>query len=326
MIVQAKATHLPFRTGSVDCVVTSPPYYGRRKYGDDDSEIGTESLADYLHNMTDVFREVRRCLTASGTAWVVVGDSSAGSGGAGGDYNKGGSKDSPIHRKYRQAKPTVDLPTRPVPSLFNPNPAWEHIESTLPTGNWCLVPTRLADHLQGDGWILRHVITWDKTNIRPESTDHTKRPGESAETILMLSKSMTYTWNGDALPSHPSTVDDLESIQVGEVVTAGRVKWMRVQGGWISSKNLATATHEQMSKMSPRMVVDNGSVWRIKPGKQTGHNHPAVFPESLVERAVLLTTNPGDVVMDPFVGSGTTVDVATRLGRRGVGADLYRWG
>jgi DNA modification methylase len=142
-------------------------------YGDDPAEIGKGTLAQYMYDMYAVGREMRRVLRDDGVFWLNLGDTASGSGGAGGDYNAGGSKQG--MPRYRQGK------------------------TGIPAGQWCLVPQQVAVLLQKDGWLLRQWITWDKGIVRPEDITHTRRPGISSEVILMLVKYMQYKWYPDRL-------------------------------------------------------------------------------------------------------------------------------
>ena len=204
--VAADARHLPFRDDVAQVAVTSPPYFGRRVYGDSEDELGVEDLTEYVINTVLWMREVRRVLKPEGVAWVVIGDTAAGSGGAGGDHNKGGGKER--IRKYKQGAPTI-----PLPYVCEPSPYWypnarqrdngryvDHVPTRLPHMNWCQVPAHVAMALQADGWWLRHTIVWDKGRDRPESLDHVKRPRESHETVLMLAPTKNaYKWYPERL-------------------------------------------------------------------------------------------------------------------------------
>lgn len=244
MILYGDARESMVPDGSVNCVVTSPPYFGLRNYGDSPREIGRGSMDDYLTDIQHVAVRMWDALADDGTWWLNIGDTASGSGGAGGDFIKGkGSKeDMP---RYKQGATSV------------------------PKGQWCMVPARVGLVLQEMGWMLRSQITWDKQTIRPESQAHTRRPGVSSETIFMLTKQSKYKFN-------------------------------------------------------PGAIEEVGNVWHFPPSRGKRH-HMAPFPEELPRRCILLSTDPGDTVLDPFVGNGTTVNVAENLDRVGIGIDLYRY-
>lgn len=161
-------------TGSVQQIVTSPPYLGQRRYGEDDAEIGWGNLDTYLDELGQVLDECHRILDDDGTAWWVIGDKAAGSGGAGGDHNRGGSK--AWISKYGK------------------------VDTGLKPGQWTLVPYRFALMAQDRGWQVRSLITWDKSpTTRPEDPKHANRPLVSTEVIVLLAKKTRHRWYPDRL-------------------------------------------------------------------------------------------------------------------------------
>jgi len=157
---------------SVQCCVTSPPYWGLRDYGND-GQLGLESTPEaYVENMVAVFREVWRVLADDGVCWLNLGDSYNGSGGAGGDYSPGGLKEG--QPKY---------PGRRVASLKPKDLVG--------------IPWRVAFALQADGWWLRQDIIWHKPNPMPESV--TDRCTKAHEYLFMLTKSSRYYFNNEAI-------------------------------------------------------------------------------------------------------------------------------
>jgi site-specific DNA-methyltransferase (cytosine-N4-specific) len=159
--------------GSASCVVTSPPYWGRRRYTGAEDEVGIGDFDAYLADLLVVFDAAARVLHPEGLLWLNIGDTAAGSGGSGGDYRPGGCyADRP---RYRQGRPPVSR------------------------GQWASVPHRLAHALQDAGWLLRSEIIWDKGVRRPESLDHVRRPGESHETIFMFARSKCYRFDAGQL-------------------------------------------------------------------------------------------------------------------------------
>lgn len=174
MILQrGAATLLPLMDGSVQCVATSPPYFGQRRYGDLEREIGTGSLYVYLDELLTVGAELYRVLADDGVVWLNLADTRAGSGGAGGDWRAG---------------------KRGAARRWRPGP------TGLPKGDACLVPQRVALAFQAElGFLVRSWITWDKAQCRPEDLVRARRPGESAETIIMLTKGGPYRFYADRL-------------------------------------------------------------------------------------------------------------------------------
>jgi DNA modification methylase len=169
---------------SIQCCVTSPPYYGLRDYGCD-GQIGLESTPEaYVEKLVAVFREVRRVLKDDGTLWLNLGDSYNGSGGAGGDYNDGGLKEG--QPKY---------PGRNI--------------HALKPKDLIGIPWRVAFALQADGWYLRQDIIWAKPNPMPESV--TDRCTKSHEYIFLLTKSARYYYDNEAV----------QELSVSESGTAG---------------------------------------------------------------------------------------------------------
>ena len=335
MIARANcARPLPFRSGIAQSCITSPPYTGRRKYGNSPDEIGLEAFHEYCRNLTIVGDQVADILVPTGTWWLNIGDFAAGSGGAGGDYNEGGSKEGQL--KYRQGRPTIGLPTRETQSdLFGGASldGWTHEHTRLPPGNWGLAPFHVAAHLQGAGWIVRKEIVWDKNDTKPEDPSHTRRPGESHETLFMLTRSMDYKFNADAIPKR--RLETAAEIAAQPRGTAARLargdRAYRIKGSddrWYGAGRDGSAkvdTSEAIAAVGGIVLCinDSGSVWHIDAGRSESGDHPAPMPNAVAERCILLSTDPGDVVVDPFTGSGTTIDAAERLGRVGFGTDLY---
>lgn len=169
MIAADAQRAFPIRQKSIACVITSPPYPRQRVYGDDPREVGrAPTLETFLQQMVMTARAVRRVLRPDGLYWVNVGDRANGTGGAGGDYNKGGLKDG-----------------KPKPEPFH--------DPTYARTQFLDVAGKLAWALQADGWRLRLRLTWDKGVESRESLDHVARPRVQSETILMLAPTSSRT-------------------------------------------------------------------------------------------------------------------------------------
>ena len=164
---------------SVDCCITSPPYFGLRDY-QVEGQIGLEGTPqEYIDKLVQVFREVRRVLKDSGTLWVVIGDSYAASGGSGsGEYQK----------RHKQFGKTIAGGTAQTPRSAPPG---------LKPKDLVGIPWMLAFALRDDGWWLRSDVIWHKPSCMPESV--TDRPTKAHEYIFLLSKSQKYFYDGEAI-------------------------------------------------------------------------------------------------------------------------------
>lgn len=295
--------------GSMQCVVTSPPYYGLRDYGHD-GQIGLEQTPrEYVAEMVTVFREVRRVLADDGTLWLNIGDSYAsGAGGAPGTTSQlmtGG------RRVITEQAFSKGIGDRAHKNLLG-------------------IPWRVALALQDDGWYLRQDIIWSKPNPMPESVKD--RCTKSHEYLFLLTKSPSYYFDAEAIaePVAESTISrlaqNLEAQAGSDRVpgkTNGAMKAVPPRFGGTkygdddSEMNRTKSGNEYMltEKRNRR------SVWSVATQPYKGA-HFAVFPPQLVEPCILAGSREGDTVFDPFTGSGTTLQVAQRLGRKGKGIEL----
>jgi DNA modification methylase len=277
---------------SVHCVVTSPPYWGLRDYGQD-GQIGLEETPEaYVARMVEVFREVRRVLRDDGTCWLNLGDSYARQAG-------------PEESKYA-TKHTLSVGQRAVYDN-NGIPAKKNIPPPgLKPKDLVGIPWRVAFALQADGWYLRQDIIWHKPNPMPESV--TDRCTKSHEYVFLLTKSARYFYDAEAVkeasvdaasyrPLSPRNPDKRE----GDKFFATRV------GDHANGKVYATRNKR--------------SVWTITTKPFSGA-HFAVMPPDLVEPCVLAGCPEGGTVLDPFGGSGTTALVAEKLGRDAILCEL----
>lgn len=262
---------------SVQCCVTSPPYFGLRDYGVE-GQIGLEPTpSEFVQRLVEVFREVRRVLRDDGTLWLNLGDSYS-SGGNGGVAQ--GSK--------QQTNVGALLPPKRTPG-FGPKQLLG-------------IPWRVAFALQADGWCLRQDIIWHKPNPMPESVRD--RCTKAHEYIFLLSKSERYYWNAQAM-QEPC----VNTRKPGRKITDTR-KTHGTGGGNSGINDLMSRYHNgDMPTHRNRR-----SVWTVatKPYKEA---HFATFPPELIEPCILAGSRPWDVVLDPFAGSGTTGEVALKHGR-----------
>ena len=235
--------------GTVQTVVTSPPYWSLRDY-EVEFQVGRDdALPDYVASIVKTFDRLHKILRDDGTVWLNVGDS----------YTSGNRRYRAPDRKNRARAMSVRPPT---PDGLKPK-------------DLIGVPWRIASALQDAGWWVRSEVIWVKPNAHPESVQD--RPTSDHESVFLLSKNANYYY-------------DIEAIRGPN----GR----RLRTTWV------IPTEPQRST--------NGN----------GLGHPAVMPMELARRCIRLTSRPGDVVLDPYAGSGTTLVAAKNLERMWVGIEL----
>ena len=271
---------------TVQCCVTSPPYFGLRDYGHD-GQIGLEPTPDeYVAQMVAVFREVRRVLRDDGTLWLNLGDSYAANRGYQVPQTKGGAKHGPAMAVSGRGQVASDYGVKPKDLLG--------------------IPWRVAFALQADGWYLRSDIIWHKPNPMPESV--TDRPTKAHEYVFLLTKSARYYYDAGAVGER--------AIHAGAVVTnnggknAQMGKHGQTRGGFLKEGGVTVGDTRNAR-----------TVWPIATQPYKGA-HFATMPPALAERCIKAGTKAGDTVLDPFGGAGTTGLVADRLGRDGIMCEL----
>lgn len=264
-----------FPDKSINCCVTSPPYWGLRDYGVV-GQLGLEPTPEeYVNRMVEIFREAKRVLRDDGTLWLNLGDSYAG-GGFGG------------HPDNKAAKGIAGKPVNKVPNLKPKDLVG--------------IPWRVAFALQADGWYLRSDIIWSKPNAMPESVKD--RPTKAHEYIFLLSKSEKYYYDADAIkePAKWERWGDQTVIKEQQ----GTAKWI---------KNKSKDELQQMKFKNKR------TVWQT-PTRPFKGAHFAVFPPELIKPCILAGCPKDGIVLDPFMGSGTTAIVAKQNARNYVGIEL----
>lgn len=280
----------------VQTCITSPPYYGLRDYGCD-GQLGLESSPEeYIENMVDVFRHVRELLSDDGTLWLNIGDSYAG---APSEYKNAGSfgKHSFVTKKIQSGIPNEGRRNRNLMMQ----------DSGIKQKDLIGIPWMLAFALRSDGWYLRQDIIWNKPNPMPESVKD--RCTKAHEYIFLLSKSPKYFY-------------DHESIKEVAVTSVKQHSFKR------NSNTCPSPIHPAQHRNDRKEMEHSGkrnkrSVWTVS--KKPYHGaHFAVFPEELIEDCVLAGSKPGDLVFDPFMGSGTTAAVALKHERRYLGIELNK--
>jgi DNA modification methylase len=283
--------------GSVNCIVTSPPYYGLRDYGVP-GQYGLESSpAEYVDTMRAVFAEVRRVLAVDGTLWLNLGDSYAR--GNNGQGNAGPSS-------------TLQGGTRPSFRADGASVSPARRLGDLPDKSLLGMPWRVALALQDDGWILRSDVIWHKTNGMPESVED--RPANRHEYVFLFARSSRYYFDLDSIREDhsPVTIRRVQPHRAG----AGRSYRDGLPYGEIAPRQ-TLALHQAMHPLGR----NPGDVWTL-PTQPFPETHFAVMAPELARRCVVAGCSPSGTVLDPFCGSGTTGMVALRHGRRFVGIDL----
>lgn len=298
----------------VQTCITSPPYFGLRDYGVD-GQIGLEETPQaYVDKMVEVFRCVKDLLADDGTLWLNLGDSYFPHNGTRGNKSLGGDTLRGRNNQYQ-----------PAPK-FN--------SDSLKGKDLIGIPWRVALALQADGWYLRQDIIWAKPNPMPESV--TDRCTKSHEYIFLMSKNPKYYFDHEAIKepcaesSYKRWNQDIEN-QVGSDRVPGKTNGnMKAVG--IPTKirfggnKYGDSDDPKHATKSGNCYVDTGtrnkrSVWTqtVKPYKGA---HFATFPTQLIEPCVLAGSRIDDIVFDPFMGSGTTAQVAIENGRQYLGCEL----
>lgn len=268
---------------SVHCCVTSPPYWQLRDYGAK-GQLGLEGSPElYISEIIRVFREVKRVLRSDGTCWLNLGDT------------------------YMTAwvASRSNSATSPASSLSRRD-ARRRNSSGIKPKNLIGIPWRVALALQADGWYLRSDVIWHKPNPLPESVKD--RPTRSHEYLFLLTKSPRYHYDADPIrePHRESS-------------------YRRVKNSW-AVKNYRKHPSGGVQTLNPAQCLhplgrNKRTVWYV-PVRGYKGIHSATFPEKLIEPCILAGCPIGGTVLDPFAGTGTTMRVAARLGRRAIGIEI----
>ena len=319
---------------AVHACITSPPYFSLREYGHPE-QIGLEpTLDEYVEKLVAVFREVWRTLRDDGTLWLNLGDSWAGS-------RCGPKTDSVVGRHVSQDAEYLRVKRGFVPESMKPK-------------DQMLIPHTVAMALRADGWFLRDTIVWHKPQCMPSSVRD--RTTTAHEYVFLLTKKPRYYYDQDAIrePLAESSVKRLAqnvAEQVGSEAygkTNGAMKAVGTRGprfggakgcddnptysgkSWEPKRRasiLSTSPGQSMVSRHGDEIPDSfiganaRSVWTIAPAKYPG-DHFAVMPRELARRCILAGSPAGGLILDPFAGTGTSLEVAVGSGRSFVGYEL----
>lgn len=360
LLIHGDARHIPLADGVVQCVVTSPPYWGLRDYGIAPlvwggdphcdhvwsreycercgawrGQLGLEPTPDlYVQHMVEIGREIRRVLRDDGVFFLNIGDSYIGSGNGANDHRPDGASISQNTAKYRGQHPGAGF--------------------GIPAKNLALIPARLALALQADGWIVRDDIIWDKPDAMPESVRD--RPTRSHEHVLMLTKHARYYWDWLAV-AEPATTDRHGIVVVeggvSRVIRNTRDVW-RISTATYSRGHFAVMSRELARRCIVAATSEAGACAlcgtpyrRIVRRESVDDRADSGRTHSLADQRMGKAPPPERgwsaiyrtegweptcahreaglrpcIVLDPFAGSGTTLLVARALGRIGVGVEI----
>lgn len=283
----------------VQTCVTSPPYFGLRDYGHE-GQLGLEMTPEkYIENMVEVFRGVKDILADDGTLWVNIGDSYAAqrsgthqpaetlAGGKHGKTDTGGDVNRDRFAGYN--------PTRNASAIG------------LKHKDLIGIPWMLAFALRADGWYLRQDIIWHKPNPMPESVRD--RCTKAHEYVFLFSKSQKYYFDNEAIKEPSIYFEKDKRSGKGNIRYEGK----RTQGD--------AAANGQQSFVTINETKNKRSVWSV-PTRAYKGAHFATFPPELIEPCILAGSREGDIVIDPFGGSGTAAGVSAKHGRRSIMLEL----
>jgi len=268
--------------------VTSPPYYGLRDYGHE-GQIGLEETPeDYIQAMVEVFRCVWDVLEDDGTLWLNIGDSYCHSQPG---RNRNGTGGQIVRGEMYRTKNNEGAS----------NVGKKLLEVGLKNKDLIGIPWMLAFALRADGWYLRQDIIWHKPNPMPESVQD--RCTKAHEYIFLMSKSQKYYYDNESIKDP-------------------------VKQDWGTRDRTDGKYHNEGSGLQPHSGLEKSyemankrSVWTVNTKPYAGA-HFAVFPSDLIEPCILAGAPVGGIVLDPFMGSGTTGQVAQTLGRKYLGCEL----
>ena len=276
--------------------VTSPPYFGLRDYGHD-GQIGLEQTPEaYIAAMVEVFRCVRDVLADDGTLWVNIGDSYAGSGkgrNADGTHQEGGKQGTNKGTILGSLIKTEAPDCKPKDLIG--------------------IPWLLAFALRADGWYLRQDIIWHKPNPMPESVRD--RCTKAHEYMFLLSKSERYFFDSEA-NQEPAVTNDTR-----RPYGSPGANMLDKRAEVIPGQTVGTHRPDRDESSYDTATRNRRSVWTVATRPYKGA-HFATFPPDLIIPCILAGSRPGDVVLDPFMGSGTTAAVAIQHGRQYLGCEL----
>lgn len=267
-----------FPDESINCVITSPPYWQLRDYGVDGQLGLEENFFEYINKLCDIFDEIKRILKKDGTCFVNIADTYSG--------NKKGKSDYKVSQYLKDNSQKINK------------------KATIQEKCLCQIPSRFAIEMTNRGWILRNRLIWHKPNAMPSSASD--RFTVDYEDIFFFVKNKKYYFETQREPH--------------KEVSLNRIKkpW---HGNLTKGHSLGGLKNGDMSKMCHPLGRNKRTVWSINTGSLK-EAHFATFPEKLIEPMIKAGSKEGDIILDPFMGAGTTAVVARKLDRNYIGIEL----
>ena len=285
---------------SIDCCITSPPYFNLRNYNVD-GQIGLEKTwQEYIKKLIDIFGEMKRILKKEGTCFVNLGDSYNGS-------CKGGKNPNRVHIQFGKAeeKERLGIPTK---------------DKSLAQKSLMLIPHRFAIAMIEKDWILRNTLVWIKPNVMPESVQD--RWKKAHEYIFFFTKNKKYYFNLDAIRTAHKEVSikrakyeqgrnalGLNSSSIGKKYLENK-RYFGMPARMLKLNPLGACPPDYFL-VNTNCSENNGS-----------KEHYATYPQELISKPILAGCPEKGIIIDPFFGSGTTGLVAKKLGRNYLGIEL----
>ena len=283
---------------SIDCVVTSPPYWGLRDYGVS-GQLGLEpTYQEHIQNIVKLFRAIKPKLKDTATIWLNYGDSYA--------ATVNGTKVKDMKKNLQKNR------TSKIKGVYDDrgfvDKPFSTIQGSLKPKDLVMIPNRIAIALQDDGWWIRSEIIWHKPNPMPESTKD--RPTQCHEKIWLITKSKKYYYDADAIR---------EPVAQGTITRLSEKNLKNQKGS--SRDNGGMRSNGNMKPVGNMETKNKRNVWTIttKPCKEA---HFATFPKDLIEPCIKAGCPKGGLVFDPFGGSGTTGIVSKLLNRKSIMSEL----
>ncbi len=303
---------------SIDCIVTSPPYWMQRNYGMD-GQLGMEShFTEYIDKLCSIFDEACRVLKPTGTVWINMGDTYSTSSGRATEIAKGKN----INETYYSG--TVKIGAVPPANK----------SKVLKSKCLCMIPDRFALEMINRGWILRNQLIWHKPNAMPESVRD--RFTNDFEKVYFFVKNTQYYFEQQLEPakgydgrketrtkgSPKYAATDVNGQVIQAFAANEHERWPNKVKGYKTKEGDIGQTPQHHGKDIPTYPARNKRAVWVVPTKALKQAHFAAYPEKLIEPCILAGCPEGGIVVDPFMGSGTTGRVARNLNRNYIGFEL----